>query len=337
MDSYDKFVKRHCCKLSDAEALKSGFHTKGQLKNSLYMYDSPGLQRDFALIKRTFTELAVTVLNPELEFLPPTAVNLPTNYAHRPQPLIAPVTLTIAQQEEIEGEIAQTELEVEKLAEFQQEFEVLKKGKRESSVPGTPQFPTPRETFLEKQIAELKDKVERDKVTQKVLVEREMDALEDESKALDSAQKEQKRASQAEETAVRSMAVSKINKYIEDNWWGSLNRKNDIIPRAQGGLTKSGLLAKPKEQKLEYLFNVLDVTLSDLYQRTQGIDEVVAGGSPGAGPSRTEEEESTLQRFLRDNRDPGKKLDFPEEPPPPPQELQRTRSIPIEVVVEEED
>ena len=53
MESYDKFVKKHCCKLSPAESLKTGFHTQGQFRDALYQYRNVSLQRDFGGVGMT--------------------------------------------------------------------------------------------------------------------------------------------------------------------------------------------------------------------------------------------------------------------------------------------
>ena len=275
MDNFDKFVRKHCCKLSDGDQIRTGFKTKGQMFDALGHYKSESLQKDFggvAMSRKTLNSLALKILQPELEPIQTTSISLPTNYAHRPQPLIRPVIPSEAQLSVIrDGVDNLVDLE-ENIVELNQEYEAVKAA-RESQAggsAGTP--PSETEMRLEDQIQDLRrqlaDQRSRNRVEQNVLAEREMDALEDVERAVRagerSVEKQIRRTQRSNEIAVRNLPPEKIKDFIDRNWDEGF-KISAIMEQLPQNLRKTQSALKRWKGRTGFLLDVLDIPVDFIY------------------------------------------------------------------------
>ena len=282
MDNFDKFVRKHCCKLSDGDQIRTGFKTKGQMFDALGHYKSESLQKDFggvAMSRKTLNSLALKILQPELEPIQTTSISLPTNYAHRPQPLIRPVIPSEAQLSVIrDGVDNLVDLE-ENIVELNQEYEAVKAA-RESQAggsAGTP--PSETEMRLEDQIQDLRrqlaDQRARNRVEQNVLAEREMDALEDVERAVRagerSVEKQIRRTQRSNEIAVRNLPPEKIKDFIDRNWSEGF-KISKIMEQLPQNLRKTQSALKRWKGRTGFLLDVLDIPVDFIYNDIPGIE-----------------------------------------------------------------
>ena len=324
MDNFDKFVRKHCCKLSDGDQIRTGFKTKGQLKDALVHYKSRSLQKDFGgvnMSRKSLNSLALKILQPELEPIPTKSIDLPTNYAHRPQPLIRPVIPSEAEVSEIQDDVDNLIDLEEAIVELNEEYETVK-ATREASAGGsvgTP--PSEREMRLQDQIQDLRqqlaDQRSRNRVEQNVLAEREMDALEEVERAERagerSVERQTRRTERAKDIAVRNLPASELSDYIENNWDGLISIIMAEFPQSE---RKTKTQLKRMSGKAAYLLDVLDIPVDSIYGETVGFDEMFESRETSPEPfgSDVEVEETEIVETVRDPTPPPQP---PVEPPSP--------------------
>lgn len=323
MDNFDKFVRKHCCKLSDGDQIRTGFKTKGQLKDALVHYKSKSLQKDFGgvnMSRKNLNSLALKILQPELEPIPTKSIDLPTNYAHRPQPLMRPVIPSEAELSVVQDDVDNLIDLEEAIVELNEEYETVK-ATREASAGGsvgTP--PSEREMRLEDQIQDLRrqlaDQRSRNRVEQNVLAEREMDALEEVERAERagerSVERQTRRTERAKDIAVRNLPAVKLAEYIDNNWEGLISIIMAEFPQNERK-TKSALMRMGG--KAAYLLDVLDIPVDSIYDETVGFDELFESRETSPEPFGSDVEvEETVTETVREPTPPP---EAPVEPPSP--------------------
>lgn len=303
MDNFDKFVRKHCCKLSDGDQIRTGFKTKGQMFDALGHYKSESLQKDFggvAMSRKTLNSLALKILQPELEPIQTTSISLPTNYAHRPQPLIRPVIPSEAQLSVIrDGVDNLVDLE-ENIVELNQEYEAVKAA-RESQAggsAGTP--PSETEMRLEDQIQDLRrqlaDQRARNRVEQNVLAEREMDALEDVERAVRagerSVERQTRRTERAKDIAIRNLKPEKIIDFIKRNWSDGIkiSKKMEQLPQNER-ITQSAL--KRMAGRTAFLLDDLGISVDFIFNDIPGLNQLFESRATSPEPTEPEPTEPT--------------------------------------------
>ena len=283
MDSFDKFVKRHCCKLSDVNQLKTGFKTKGQMKDALIHYKDRSLQRDFGgvdMSRKSLTTLALKVLEPEP--LLTKSISLPTNYAHRPQQLVARVPIAESVEAEVQDSVNDLINLEENLNQLNEEYLAVKTEREEGAGSSAGVPPTEREQQLEDQIQDLRQQIadnrSRNRVEQNVLAQREIDALEDVARAQRSVERETVRTERAKEQAVRNLPASKLKEYIDINWGSVISIRMPEMPKS---MQKSKSVLMGMKGKAAYLLDVLGIPADEIYGETVGFDEVFDSSREG--------------------------------------------------------
>ena len=288
MDSYDKFVRKHCCKLSDADKLRSGFMNKGQMKDALYQYKSESLQKDFGgidMTRKSLTSLAIKILQPELEPIETKSISLPTNYAHRPQPLTIRIIPSEAEISVARDNISARINIDQEIAEAEQELEGIKKDKSGSSS-GASGPVSDRERFLEDQLI-------RNRVTQKALIEREEMALGELDEAEESAKKLTRQNARERETSVRGARPKQLGDFINRNWDKGIKIKDlmALLPKEE---RKSRSSLVNDGGKAEFLLDILEIDLDVLYDGTVGLDNLLRQEPPPVQPVFEETVEETV-------------------------------------------
>ena len=277
MDEFDALVRRRCCKLTPELQLKTGFKTKSQLKNGLLSYKDPSIQKDFSVIGKNLTKLFHSlVIADELGYGGGGAATaLPANYSHRPQPITSSVHLSRGQTDEIITGIENLNQLEDNLTQLTGLLEAEKGEGGPSAGPGSPDS-----QFLERQIEELKQQIKdqraRNRVEQNVLAQREMDVLEELETAEDRAREMERSELKSKENAIRGVPRGELKEWIDQNWEGNLQIRMEGVPIE---LRKNKTSLKNMAGKTEYLLNVLEYPVEDLYGDLLGYDEAV-GSEP---------------------------------------------------------
>jgi len=347
LERFDDFVKDKCCILTPNQQLRSGYKNRQQLKRAVRIYKDPKAQavygggRSFADIPEQEVE---NILLASKRFMPIRFVDLDrgTDAPVRPIPrravrerqavdAVQELVASISRQESISQELEEVTAELAEKAE-------------RGETPDREQlsYVERLERQLERnedEIRELKYLVERGKVFERTLAQREMDALEEAEQQEKSS--EQQRKLNLFLTTPKSELVQIVEAHKDE-----IYRLNAEVSSDQRK-PYSQILQLGRDRLIKYLFDTLGMDIDELYT-TSGLEDIYDEPDPsGAGPSRPagaplapeaeeeeEEEEAlpppteTTRRYniIEEGIEEGREVQFPYRPGREPEEHTQTRS-----------
>lgn len=287
LDRFDELVKNKCCVLTPAQQLRSGYKNKQQLKKAVSIYKDPEKQSQiggglsFAYIPEQDVE---GILLSSKRHMPIRYVNLDRGTDAPIRPVPAPVRDDVINPvEELIASISRQESLSQELQEVSAEL-AEKADRGETPDRDQLSYVERLERQLQRsedEIRELKYLVERGKVFERTLAQREMEALEEAEEQEKSA--EQQRKLNLFLTTPKAELVQIAEAHREE-----IMLRNAEVPTDKRKVF-SQILQMSRERMIKYLFDTLGMDIDELYT-SSGLEDIYEDPER-AGPSGSAPEE----------------------------------------------